>query len=199
MFLNKIIKRPLLPIGILMAYVVIHDLSERGIINLSKRKEILKATSCRAVLVKLNRRIPKNWNTFCKDNNLTVTIKKDKSKIKKIRIKESNKMADLKGTGTLDNLKAAFAGESQANRRYLYFAKQADVEGYPVIAGNFRETAEGDALASAITHLAVNGEGFQRIFQPLAHLPPQPAKDPEIVEALSLDAPMTHFGAEIYI
>jgi rubrerythrin len=44
----------------------------------------------------------------------------------------------------LENLKEAFAGESQANRRYLYFAKQADVEGYPVIAGNFRETAEGE-------------------------------------------------------
>ena len=35
-------------------------------------------------------------------------------------------------------------GESQANRRYLYFAKSADVEGYPEIAGNFRETAEGE-------------------------------------------------------
>jgi len=53
-------------------------------------------------------------------------------------------MADLNGTQTHDNLKAAFAGESQANRRYLYFAKQADVEGYPEIAGNFRETAEGE-------------------------------------------------------
>ena len=53
-------------------------------------------------------------------------------------------MADLKGSKTQDNLKAAFAGESQANRRYLYFAKQADVEGYPEIAGNFRETAEGE-------------------------------------------------------
>ena len=53
-------------------------------------------------------------------------------------------MADLKGTKTHDNLKAAFAGESQANRRYLYFAKIADVEGYPEIAGNFRETAEGE-------------------------------------------------------
>lgn len=53
-------------------------------------------------------------------------------------------MADLKGTKTHDNLKAAFAGESQANRRYLYFAKVADVEGYPEIAGNFRETAEGE-------------------------------------------------------
>jgi rubrerythrin len=53
-------------------------------------------------------------------------------------------MAELKGTRTHDNLKAAFAGESQANRRYLYFAKVADVEGYPEVAGNFRETAEGE-------------------------------------------------------
>ncbi len=53
-------------------------------------------------------------------------------------------MKALKGTKTHDNLKAAFAGESQANRRYLYFAKVADVEGYPEIAGNFRETAEGE-------------------------------------------------------
>jgi rubrerythrin len=53
-------------------------------------------------------------------------------------------MPQLKGTKTHDNLKEAFAGESQANRRYLYFAKIADVEGYPEIAGNFRETAEGE-------------------------------------------------------
>ena len=53
-------------------------------------------------------------------------------------------MADLKGTNTHQNLKDAFAGESQANRRYLYFAKVADVEGYPEVAGNFRETAEGE-------------------------------------------------------
>jgi rubrerythrin len=50
----------------------------------------------------------------------------------------------LKGTKTHENLKAAFAGESQANRRYLYFAKQADVEGYPDVAGLFRDTAEGE-------------------------------------------------------
>ena len=53
-------------------------------------------------------------------------------------------MAELKGSKTHDNLKAAFAGESQANRRYLYFAKVADVEGYPQIAENFRSTAEGE-------------------------------------------------------
>jgi len=53
-------------------------------------------------------------------------------------------MAGIKGSKTLENLKAAFAGESQANRRYLYFAKIADVEGYPEVASNFRETAEGE-------------------------------------------------------
>ena len=53
-------------------------------------------------------------------------------------------MADLKGTKTHDNLKDAFAGESQANRRYLYFAKVADIEGLPDVAGLFRDTAEGE-------------------------------------------------------
>jgi rubrerythrin len=53
-------------------------------------------------------------------------------------------MANLKDSQTYKNLKDAFAGESQANRRYLYFAKVADVEGYPEVAMNFRETAEGE-------------------------------------------------------
>jgi len=53
-------------------------------------------------------------------------------------------MKNLKGTKTHENLKYAFAGESQANRRYLYFAKQADIEGYPDVAGLFRDTAEGE-------------------------------------------------------
>jgi rubrerythrin len=53
-------------------------------------------------------------------------------------------MKELKGTQTFTNLKEAFAGESQANRRYLYFAKQADVEGFPDVAGLFRDTAEGE-------------------------------------------------------
>ena len=53
-------------------------------------------------------------------------------------------MPNLKGTKTHANLKAAFAGESQANRRYIYFAKYADIEGYPDVAGLFRDTAEGE-------------------------------------------------------
>jgi len=53
-------------------------------------------------------------------------------------------MRDLKGSTTEQNLKTAFASEAQANRRYIYFAKQADLEGYPEIAGLFRDTAEGE-------------------------------------------------------
>jgi rubrerythrin len=53
-------------------------------------------------------------------------------------------MPDLKGSKTHDNLKEAFAGESQANRRYLYFAQKADVEGHNDVASVFRSTAEGE-------------------------------------------------------
>ena len=51
---------------------------------------------------------------------------------------------DLNDSNTLQNLKDAFAGESQANRRYLYFAQKADVEGENDVAAVFRSTAEGE-------------------------------------------------------
>ena len=51
---------------------------------------------------------------------------------------------ELKDSKTAQNLKDAFAGESQANRRYLYFAQKADIEGAPDVAGVFRSTAEGE-------------------------------------------------------
>ena len=50
----------------------------------------------------------------------------------------------LKDSKTQENLKYAFAGESQANRRYLYFAGKADVEGYNDVSAVFRSTAEGE-------------------------------------------------------
>jgi rubrerythrin len=53
-------------------------------------------------------------------------------------------MTDLKGSKTEANLKQAFASEAQANRRYLYFAQKADIEGYNDIAAVFRSTAEGE-------------------------------------------------------
>ena len=53
-------------------------------------------------------------------------------------------MPKLANSKTEKNLKDAFAGESQANRRYLYFAQKADVEGYNDVAAVFRSTAEGE-------------------------------------------------------
>jgi rubrerythrin len=53
-------------------------------------------------------------------------------------------MSQLKGSKTEQNLKDAFAGESQANRRYLYFAQKADIEGFNDVAVVFRSTAEGE-------------------------------------------------------
>ena len=57
---------------------------------------------------------------------------------------------------TSDNLKKAFAGESQANRKYLAFAKKADAEGRPQIARLFRAAAEAETV-HAHAHLRVMG------------------------------------------
>lgn len=58
---------------------------------------------------------------------------------------------------TEENLKAAFAGESQANRTYLAFAKIADKEGFPQIAKLFRAAAEAETV-HALNHLNVLGK-----------------------------------------
>ena len=78
----------------------------------------------------------------------------------------------MKGSKTHENLKYAFAGESQANRRYLYFAKIADVEGYPEVAGNFRETAEGET-GHAHGHL----DYLKKVGDPATGLPMGPTED----------------------
>lgn len=75
-------------------------------------------------------------------------------------------MADLNGSRTYENLKEAFAGESQANRRYLYFARQADIEGHPDVAGLFRDTAEGET-GHAFGHL----DFAKRVGDPVTELP----------------------------
>jgi rubrerythrin len=61
-------------------------------------------------------------------------------------------MAELAGTTTHHNLKAAFAAECLANRRYLWFAQKADIEGYPAAAALFRSVAEGET-GHAFGHL----------------------------------------------
>jgi rubrerythrin len=67
---------------------------------------------------------------------------------------------DLKGSKTEQHLKDAFAGESQANRRYLYFAGKADVEGYNDVAALFRSTAEGETghAHGHLDYLAIVGD-----------------------------------------
>ena len=75
-------------------------------------------------------------------------------------------MATLRGTKTHENLKRAFASEGQANRRYVYFARQADVEGYPEIAGLFRDTAEGET-----GHAAGHLDWLKSIGDPVTGLP----------------------------
>ena len=81
-------------------------------------------------------------------------------------------MADLKGTQTQQNLKEAFAGESQANRRYLYFAQKADMEGHPEVAALFRSVAEGET-GHAFGHLDFLAE----VGDPVTGVPVGPTAD----------------------
>ena len=58
----------------------------------------------------------------------------------------------IRGSKSEKNLKDAFAGESQANRRYMYFARVADIEGFPDVAGLFKDTADAET-GHAFGHL----------------------------------------------
>ena len=78
----------------------------------------------------------------------------------------------LNDSKTLQNLKDAFAGESQANRRYLYFAQKADVEGENDVAAVFRSTAEGET-GHAHGHL----EYMEGVGDPATGLPIGTTKD----------------------
>ena len=98
-------------------------------------------------------------------------------------------MAALKGSKTEDNLKAAFAGESQANRRYLYFAQKADVEGYNDVAAVFRSTAEGET-GHAHGHL----EFLEAVGDPATGLPIGPT-DKNLAAAVAGE---THEYTDMY-
>jgi rubrerythrin len=76
---------------------------------------------------------------------------------------------NLKDSKTYHNLKEGFAGESQANRRYLYFARKADIEGYADVAGVFRDTAEGET-GHAFGHF----EFMEEVGDPATDLPMGP-------------------------
>ena len=95
----------------------------------------------------------------------------------------------LKGSKTEENLKEAFAGESQANRRYLYFAQKADIEGYNDVASVFRSTAEGET-GHAHGHL----EYLEEIGDPATGKPIGETKD-NLVSAVAGE---THEYTDMY-
>ncbi len=68
-------------------------------------------------------------------------------------------MSDLQGSKTEKNLQEAFAGESQANRKYLAFAKKAEAEGHPQVARLFRAAAEAETVHAHAHLRALGGIG----------------------------------------
>ena len=79
---------------------------------------------------------------------------------------------ELKDSKTKDNLRAAFQGESEANRRYLYFAQKADIEGANEVAQVFRSTAEGETgtftslvVSSQVDYHSVDGSYPSNFYQ----------------------------------
>eukprot|EP00802_Teleaulax_amphioxeia_P032110 Tamp_35861.p2 GENE.Tamp_35861~~Tamp_35861.p2 ORF type:complete len:165 (+),score=54.08 Tamp_35861:56-496(+) len=78
----------------------------------------------------------------------------------------ARQMSSLEGTKTLQNLREAFAGESLARARYLFFAQRADVEGYSEVAAAFRQVAASEE-AQAMGHL----EWLQEFGDPVSNQP----------------------------
>ena len=78
----------------------------------------------------------------------------------------------VKGTKTEICLKDAFAGESKANRRYLYFANMADIAGAPDVAAVFRSTAEGETghAHGHMEYLIAGGSGDPETGLPAANV-----------------------------
>lgn len=112
---------------------------------------------------------------------------------------------------SIENLKAAFAGESQANRKYLAFAKKAEQEGFPQVAKLFRAAAEAetvhahahlramDGIKDTATNLeeAMSGEGheFQEMYPPyVAQAAAEGHKKAEISFKNAMAVEETHHG-----
>ena len=109
-----------------------------------------------------------------------------------------------------ENLKTAFAGESQANRKYMAFAKKADQDGFPVIARLFRATAEAETI-HALGHLkalgmvndtaenlkaAVEGETyeFEQMYPPMLKLADETKHKARIMFMYAMEAEKVHAG-----
>lgn len=85
MVIQKLMKNPILVLGVLLFLIFIFDLKNKGF--LKDRMENLTPTSCKSAIVMLNHRRPKNWNFTCKQNNLHVSISLDDSHTPKVETK----------------------------------------------------------------------------------------------------------------
>jgi len=103
--------------------------------------------------------------------------------------KKEEIMSALKGSKTESNLKDAFSQESQANRRYLYFANKADIEGQQEVAALFRSTANGET-GHAHGHL----EWLEQCSDPVTGLPIGSTRD-NLAAAVAGE---THEYADMY-
>ncbi len=74
MLWNSLIKKPVLVIGVIMVIALFIDIYRRQEGKSLFYREDFIANSCRAVLVKLEKRTPANWKTYCEDNNLTAEM-----------------------------------------------------------------------------------------------------------------------------
>src|SRR5213593_487396 len=90
------------------------------------------------------RRAPGSWSWSTEPNTTVAAARAAGNAADHQSSDTGGAMAGLKGTKSFENLREAFAGESQANRRYLYFARLADIEGFPDIAGLFKDTADAE-------------------------------------------------------
>ncbi|MFZ9001061.1 MAG: hypothetical protein ACO20H_07135 [Bacteriovoracaceae bacterium] len=115
MLSKKLFNKPFIAIGILFAYIFIHQLYTKG--YFSKRAQLLKATSCVALNVKLTRNLPKGWLSKCDNNNLTVSAKsklfnqnlKDPKKYKEFVFGElANNLVLVARQSPSDNLERTF-------------------------------------------------------------------------------------------
>src|SRR5688572_28400017 len=114
-------------------------------LELPRVRKILFARSVRVRQSEVGRRAELTIIKVALAARLTITIRRlARNAGEAAFYKGATRMAALKGSKTEENLKAAFSGESQANRRYLYFAAKADVEGHNDVSAVFRSTAEGE-------------------------------------------------------
>jgi hypothetical protein len=112
MIAKSLLKNPVLMIGILMMFIFLWDMNRKYGWT-AKRNEKLKARSCNAVLVKVEKRIAANWKVFCEQNSLAAEIEfsfdksklKDQSNFKKVMYRElANNLVLLAKISPSDNL-----------------------------------------------------------------------------------------------